>query len=81
MAGERRSALIAANRLQALGATYINKRLNKYSTEFSLEKVSEYDFAVRDAMNVITDQKSPVVQVPPDYKDYFFGGEIFGLTI
>jgi hypothetical protein len=77
LAGERRSALITANRLQVLGATYINKRSNKYSTEFYLEEVSEYDCAVRDAMNVITDQKSPFVQIPPDYKDYFFGGEIF----
>ena len=69
--------MIVANRLQLLGASFKNQRLDEGSTEFYLEEVSEYDCAVRDAMNVITDQKSPFVQIPPDYKDYFFGGEIF----
>jgi hypothetical protein len=76
LAGERRSALITANRLQFLGA-YRNQRLDEGSTEF--EETSDYDSAVLDAINVIMGQKSPVIPLPVDYKGIFFGGEIFRL--
>jgi hypothetical protein len=65
--------LIVANRLQLLGASFKNQRLDEGSTK--LEETSEYDSAVVDAMNVIMGQKSPVVPVPADYNGNFFGGK------
>ncbi|XP_046460001.1 protein strawberry notch-like [Daphnia pulex] len=70
LAGERRSALIVANRLQFLGASFKNQSLDEGSTE--LEETSEYDSAVLDAMKVIMGHKSPVSPVPADYEGNFF---------
>ncbi len=78
LAGERRSALIVANRLQFLGASFKNQSLDECSTE--LEETSEYDSAVLDAMKVIMGHKSPVSPVPVDYEGNFFRGKILGFT-